>query len=192
MARQSLKKKISIFFSGTGNTMTGCTNSFLEKPKCRPGISSPWKNNYKKLAIWEGHGPKTTLNPPKCLKKRVFYLEFFCGRSLAHVTLGPKNLSQSHPSLPKNVFCDAITTSGSEIRRVKVGRFSLFRPLQRPLAERYRNAVEVVDLTSSPSSNLPSLKRIVHGEVRFPHLSASHTDEISILATTSTKAKLLT
>ena len=49
--------------------------------------------------------------------------------------------------------------------------------MQRPLAERYRNAVKFVDLISSPSTNPPSLKRIVHGEVRFPQLVASLNDE---------------
>ena len=79
MARQSLKKKISIFFSGTGNTMTGCTNSFLKKPKGSPSIFSPWKNNYKKLAIWEGHGPKTTLHPQNVEKSGYFTFNFFVG-----------------------------------------------------------------------------------------------------------------
>ena len=112
---------------------------------------------------------RTHLSTPKTVKRRVIYPEFVCGRSSAHVTIGPKIFSLAHPSLPGNVFFKAPTTSSSELRGIKVGRFANFRPTQRLLADRYRNRVESVDLITRVTTSLPSSTKIVHGEFDFPN-----------------------
>jgi len=52
----------------------------------------------------------------------------------------PKLTNPNLPGLPRAIFCDLSSTSDSEIRGVKVGRFSNVRSLQRPLADEIRNS----------------------------------------------------
>ena len=57
--------------------------NFMKKPVFRP----------KKWSLDWCIENATFISTPEILKKSGIYLEFFCGRSLAHVTLGPENLS---------------------------------------------------------------------------------------------------
>jgi len=84
---------------------------------------------------------------PKARKQVYFRVAFLCGQCFIYVTLGPTNLSYSHISepIPSVIFCDLQTTSGSEL-----ARFSNFRPLQRPLADEFRNPPEQKVLELSP------------------------------------------
>ena len=123
MAHQTSKNQKML---STEKIMTGCSQRSRKIKKMQIHYPPNREKHLIQIATTEFQGEQVS-NTQKNLKNG-YLTPNFGGRSLTHVTLEPINLSWSYSSPPRDIFSEAPTTFGCELRASKQGDFHTFDP----------------------------------------------------------------